>query len=1003
MPIGSTIISRTLPECGWQARRIGAGFSPADRLPGKARLHWIVFPGVVALRGEITMTGPWPPDIRYLQLADLTIDLRFRRLIHAGQSADVPQRVFDLLVLFLAEPDKLHTRTELFERLWPGLIVEDTNLSQTVWLLRKALGEERKSWIRTVAKSGYVFQAPEPVRSVSEPPSAAIPAEPAAEQPAESTPAQVDAPTPSLEAARSTRSAWSRHRVRLLALAAIGLAAIASAWFFNQRTSPAEPQLTVALVTIEDDSRAARWPAELLEQWLGWKLASLPGINLLDEAQLAAGAPGSVKVLFLSSATSPSDPAKIKVYVRLRDRGKEQRLEVEGHRSDLPALVDSLSRQIVKRLQPAYAEPWPALELSADAAERYVQAAQAFKHGDWIAAVHLGEEVIARAPRFGLARMQLALAQARLAQATAAKVQMDQAVKLLAGSPPPVIELLQAQRLAIDPTRGPEALAAYAKLADRSPETVSLQLEYAWQLIRAGEPQRALERLADRPVNNDTTCICVGKWLLRANAYAVLSDPVRMRAAAKEAVELARKAGPAWNLEQADALMVLASANAGQFPERGTPPEFEQAAVLYEKGGNATGALEARVLARLSAPLPADGADPALEALLARANAAGYRGLEIHILIASANQHARAGDIAGYRSRLTQAAAIASATGDLIPLTDLNLWLMADDLLSARLSSASARFKQLSEMKLPSAQRMSSSLYAADMSLVRGEYAQALKIIDHAEGIFPPTPAGQPDSEMLTTLICLRSQALLTMGEPAKARANIDRCAKGDRESLRHLALSLRSRAEMLAGDRPQAKALLEQAEQALPSGATDRWVASLEDASLATRLGEFDRSQRLYAQMLQPIQSAGYALLLARALAGQAENAAARGDWARSRDLVADARRLIPNDAWNVIARLDLLEAADALERGDRAKATALGGALHREARRRGDAVLELELHRIFEPGSMSGDCSPAEREALIARTGMRGADANWLNLHSAVPDGGSIKTPVPAGAGSD
>jgi hypothetical protein len=82
------------------------------------------------------------------------------------------------------------------------------------------------------------------------------------------------------------------------------------------------------------------------------------------------------------------------------------------------------------------------------------------------------------------------------------------------------------------------------------------------------------------------------------------------------------------------------------------------------------------------------------------------------------------------------------------------------------------------------------------------------------------------------------------------------------------------------------------------------------------------------------------------------------------------------------VIARLDLLEAADALERGDRAKATALGSALHREAQRRGDAVLELELHRIFEPGSMSGDCSPAEREALIARTGMRGADGNWLNL---------------------
>lgn len=45
MPIGSTIISRMLSEYGLQARRLGAGFSPADRWPGKERLHWIAFLG----------------------------------------------------------------------------------------------------------------------------------------------------------------------------------------------------------------------------------------------------------------------------------------------------------------------------------------------------------------------------------------------------------------------------------------------------------------------------------------------------------------------------------------------------------------------------------------------------------------------------------------------------------------------------------------------------------------------------------------------------------------------------------------------------------------------------------------------------------------------------------------------------------------------------------------------------------------------------------------------
>ncbi|MGO1073835.1 hypothetical protein [Lysobacter sp. CA199] len=707
-------------------------------------------------------------------------------------------------------------------------------------------------------------------------------------------------------------------------------------------------------------------------------------------------------MLFLSSVASPSDPTKIKVRVRFQDDGKEQRLEVEGHASEMPTLVDSLSRQVVGRLRPEYAEPWPALEINAAAAERYVQAMRAFKRGDWMAVTALGQEVVTRAPSFGLMRLQLAQAQARLTQASAATAQMDQALKLLANSPQPVIEVMQAQRLAIDPTRGPQALAAYAKLADRYPETISLQMDYAWQLISAGEPERALERLSDPSINNDTTCICVNKRLLRAEAYAALGDPLRMRAAANEAVQLARRGGPAWDLEQADALMALARANAGQFPERGVPPEFEQAAVLYEKGGNSTGALYARVLARLSAASPLESSDPALEALLARVNAGGYRGLEIHVLTRSANQHARAGDIAGYRSRLTQAAAIASAVGEVNMLTEFNLALMSDDMLSARLDSAASRFALLSKLNLPSVQRLFSSQFAADLSALRGHYAQAVKAIDRAEGLFPPTPAGQTESETLIALTCTRSQALLTMGELAKARKDLSRCAKSDQEGLRHVALSLRSQAEMLAGDRPQAKALLEQAEKLLPAGATERWSASVELARLATRLGEVERSQRLYAQTLPPIQAAGYSLLVARATAGQAENAAARSDWSRSSELAAVARRLVPADMWDVIARLDLITAANALQRGDRAAALTLASVLHRDAQRKGDAVVELQVHRLFEPGLLTDDCSPVEREALVARTGMRGVGVDWLNLKGRRAASPAASAPPPGQAGS-
>ncbi|WP_081931376.1 winged helix-turn-helix domain-containing protein [Lysobacter antibioticus] len=106
---------------------------------------------------------PWPRESRFLQTGNLLIDLYHRRAILGGVKLDLPQRLFDLLLLLLAEPYTLHSRAELLERLWPGLIVEDANLSQSMWLLRKALGDEQKLWIHTFAKRGYIFNPPAPI------------------------------------------------------------------------------------------------------------------------------------------------------------------------------------------------------------------------------------------------------------------------------------------------------------------------------------------------------------------------------------------------------------------------------------------------------------------------------------------------------------------------------------------------------------------------------------------------------------------------------------------------------------------------------------------------------------------------------------------------------------------------------------------------------------------------------------------------------------------------
>ncbi|ALN81009.1 winged helix-turn-helix domain-containing protein [Lysobacter antibioticus] len=980
------------------------------------------------------MTTPWPADAWYLQLADLTIDLRFRRLIHSGQSVELPQRVFDLWLLFLGEPNRLHTRTELFDRLWAGTIVEDTNLSQNVWLLRKALGEKRKGWIRTVAKSGYVFEPPGPLQWFKELPQApqpgaaaiaprdskafveaaersasfesrqAVVAERSVETGAitgrmfdpaplstavETGPAPIPAAGPA-----SVRSARSGKRVWVFAALASIVAAVAVILSVQHWSGfgASEPKLAVALVTIEDQQTTTRWPAKLLEEWLSWKLGSLPEVNLLSESDLAAGqGAAAAQVVFLSSVRVANDPNKLALHVRFQNDGEERHIAVTGEPAEMPALVDAVSRQVMSHLLQVPEAPWPALELSAKAAQRYEQAAQALDRRDWMAATAIGSEVVEAAPRFGLMRLQLAQAQARLAQGAAASAQMEAALELLRPAPAEAVALLQAQALALDPRRSQDALKAFASLADRYPDNVAYRLEHARLSIDAGKPQEALARLADGAGDRHAIAVRVAQHLLRAEAYGKLGDPARMRTQAGAAERLARQAGPGWTLETADALLLKARADSNQFPERPVPLAYEQSAQLYEQGGNSTGALRARVLARTAGPLTGD-ADPALDVLLARANAGGYHRLEIDVLVASADQYMKAGDADSYRARLMQAAAIANASGDWVSMARLDVRLLYNDLLTLRLDSAAVRSARLRELQLQGNQRLLSNQLAGGLATMRGHAAEALEISRETERLLPALSAGQEGSEAHAQLGCARTDYLLALGRLAEVRKELDRCSQGDRQTLRSLVLLGRSQVALLGGDSVQAVGLLEQAEASMPNAAPDSWNQGLEVARLATVLGRTEKSERIYSQLLPPLQRSGYTLFVAQAITGLAENAAARGDWVRSRIHAANVRKLIPGDAWFLIARLDLLAVADARQHGDRATAVAMASKLHQRARQLGDVIVEMHVHRILEPGAFHNDCSAAEREALVARTGMRGIDVDWL-----VPAGEAARSASP------
>ena len=86
-----------------------------------------------------------------------------RALLRNGQQVPLRSRAFDLLVALVERAGFLVTKSELLDVVWPGLEVEENNLSVQLSYIRSALGETSRSdgrLIATVARHGYRFVAP---------------------------------------------------------------------------------------------------------------------------------------------------------------------------------------------------------------------------------------------------------------------------------------------------------------------------------------------------------------------------------------------------------------------------------------------------------------------------------------------------------------------------------------------------------------------------------------------------------------------------------------------------------------------------------------------------------------------------------------------------------------------------------------------------------------------------------------------------------------------------
>jgi TolB-like protein/DNA-binding winged helix-turn-helix (wHTH) protein len=106
------------------------------------------------------------------EFGDFRIDPQRRVLISrsSGQPVQVTGKIFDTLLYLVEHAGELLDKRTLLEALWPQVVVEEANLTQTIHTLRRLLGERpgEHRYIVTVPGRGYRFVADVATRVVQE-------------------------------------------------------------------------------------------------------------------------------------------------------------------------------------------------------------------------------------------------------------------------------------------------------------------------------------------------------------------------------------------------------------------------------------------------------------------------------------------------------------------------------------------------------------------------------------------------------------------------------------------------------------------------------------------------------------------------------------------------------------------------------------------------------------------------------------------------------------------
>ena len=300
---------------------------------------------------------------RFYEFDNFLVDVEKRQLFRDGEPVTLTPKVFDTLLVFVTNNDRVLEKSELMEHLWADSFVEEANLTQNVSTLRKVLGENRNDhkFLVTVPGRGYRFVAP--VRELPDEDTELVVHEKTHTQiilqETETVEQNVALPPPASENIS--------HRTYLfaaLALVVISLLGFGAFYLFRSNTKP--PLATIdslAILPFANADSETEYFSEGLTDNLINRFSQLSGIRVTSrntafrykQQNLTSAEIGrklGVKAVLTGSVTQHGD--KVKIQTELIDVANDAQLwgqTFDAPFSEIIKAQDTIAREIAGKLR----------------------------------------------------------------------------------------------------------------------------------------------------------------------------------------------------------------------------------------------------------------------------------------------------------------------------------------------------------------------------------------------------------------------------------------------------------------------------------------------------------------------------------------------------------------------------------------------------------------------------------------------------------------------------